>query len=132
MEKQFEDAFNPNNKFHARWLKDLVNCKDMPNMLVHNPFGIPVAKESYRLYFDIVQRLSRKFINSSVCYNFGELFSYEYAYHMDGEYQRCRLLKSVNEFHKGKYFEYALVYPTMICFYEHDDDDEPALTLERW
>lgn len=130
MEKLFEEAFNPNNRSHVKWLKDLVNFRD--GALANNPFGIYVNKYDERYLPEIVSKLSRKFINSSVCYNFGELFSYEYAYHMDGEYQRCRLLKDIQDYSKGTYFEYALVYPRSIDFYKSDDDDEPVMSVERF
>ena len=103
MEKLFEDAFDPNNKIHD------CSC-----------------------YLDVVHKLSKKFINSSVYYKFGEVFSYEYAYHMDGEYQNCHLLKDFNGFQQGTHFEYALVYPTSIDFYKTDEDFEPTLVIERW
>lgn len=128
MDKLFEDAFDPNNTFHAKWLKDLVNGK--MDSLEHNPFGITGVDNSY--YADIVLKLSRKFVNSSVHYTFGKIFSYEYAYHMDGEYQHCTLLREFNGFPKGTYFEYALVYPQSVDFYRHQDDMDPELTLERW
>lgn len=128
MDKLFEDAFDPSNKFHAKWLKDLVNGK--VDSLENNPFGITTVDRSY--YTDIVLKLSRKFVNSSVQYNFGQVFSYEYAYHMDGEYQNCKLLRSFNGFSKGTYFDYALVYPESIDFYKNQDDMNPELTLERW
>jgi hypothetical protein len=130
MEKLFEDSFNPNNRSHVKWLKDLVNFND--GALANNPFGIYVSKLDTKLYPDIVNKLSRKFINSSVCYNFGELFSYEYAYHMDGEYQKCRLLRDFEDYPKGTYFEYALVYPTSIDFYKSNNDDEPDMKIERF
>ncbi len=130
MEKLFEDAFDPNNKFHVKWLKDLVNYKE--DSLKHNPFSIHVSKDDVCLQQEIISKLSRKFINSSVCYNFSNLFSYEYAYHNDGEYQKCRLLRPVDDFPKGAYFEYALVYPKFIDFYKTDDVEEPDLTIQRW
>lgn len=132
MDQQFEDAFDPNNKFHARWLKNLVNCNKMEDTLVHNPFGIKVYKKDYHHYPNIVNRLSKKFINSSVYYKFGEIFSYEYAYHMDGEYQNCHLLVDFDGFPKDTHFEYALVYPHSIDFYKTDDDCEPTLSVTRW
>jgi hypothetical protein len=130
MENLFEDAFDPNNKTHARWLKNLVNCNNMEETFTHNPLGIIVNDCS--CYMDVVHKLSKKFINSSVYYKFGEVFSYEYAYHMDGEYQNCHLLKDFNGFEKGTHFEYALVYPTSIDFYKTDEDFEPTLVIERW
>lgn len=128
MDREFEDAFDPNNKFHVKWLKDLVNFKD--GTLVHNPFGIHVSDSDNTNYLDIVIKLSRKFINESVCYYYKNLFSYEYAYQSEGEYQKCRLMRDVNGFKKGTYFEYALVYPESIDFYAYDDDDEPSLVVD--
>lgn len=130
MDVLFEDAFDPNNKTHVRWLKNLVNYKE--GTLFHNPFGIHVAKKDERMYGDVLTKLSRKFINSSVCYKFGELFTYEFGYHMDGEYQKCRLLREIQGFSKGTYFEYALVYPNTIDFYNSVDDTDSVLTVERW
>lgn len=130
MDRLFEESFNPNNKFHVKWLKDLVNNVD--GVLIHNPFGIQVNEKDSYIYTDVVSKLSRKFINSSVCYNFGDLFTYEYAYHNDGEYQKCRLLKCIDNFPKGMYFEYALVYPRFIDFYTQDDDEKPSLTVQRY
>lgn len=124
----FEEAFDSNNKFHVKWLKDLVNNKE--GTLVHNPFGIHVDDTS--IYLDVVAKLSKKFINESVCYSFGELFSYEWAYQMEGEYQKCRLLRSIDGFKKGTYFEYVLVYYNTIDFYMNEDDDEPSLSIERF
>lgn len=128
MDTQFESAFDPNNKFHVRWLKDLVNNND--GALIHNPFGIQVNDNSN--YLDIVMKLSKKFINESVCYYYKNLFSYEYAYQSDGEYQKCRLLRDVHGFKKGTFFEYALVYPDSIDFYMRDDDDYPALVIDKY
>lgn len=130
MESQFESAFDPNNKFHVKWLKDLVNNKE--GSLVHNPLGIHVCENDTSLYLDIVMKLSKKFINESVCYYYKELFSYEFAYQSDGEYQKCRLLKDINGFKKGTYFEYALVYPKTIDFYMQGDDEYPALVLDLY
>lgn len=130
MDVLFEDAFDPKNTFHAKWLKDLLNGK--VENIKHNPFGITVTKKDHVYYTDIVSKLSRKFVNSAVCYTFGEIFSYVYAYHMDGEYQNCKLLNDFHGFPKGAYFEYALVYPGSIDFYTYEDDMEPALTIERW
>lgn len=129
MDSEFEDAFDPNNKFHVKWLKDLVNFKGS-DVLVHNPFGIQVQEGYQCMYMDIVTKLSRKFINESVSYYYKNLFSYEYAYQSEGEYQKCRLMRDLNGFKKGSYFEYALVYPETIDFYECDDDEYPSLTLE--
>lgn len=130
MDRLFEDAFDPNNKFHTKWLKDFVNGKE--GTFEHNPFGITVTNGDRGLYTDVVLKLSRKFVNSSVCYKFGELFSYDFAYHMDGEYQNCRLLTAVQGLPKGTRFEYALVYPNSIDFYNDPDAIDPSLTIERW
>lgn len=130
MDRLFEDSFDPNNKSHTKWLKDLVNGKE--GTFEHNPFGITVTKEDRGLYTDTVLKLSRKFVNSSVCYKFGELFSYDFAWHMDGEYQNCRLLTAIQGFPKGTRFEYALVYPKSIDFYNESDAIDPVLTVERW
>jgi hypothetical protein len=129
-DRLFEDAFDPNNKFHAKWLKDFVNGKD--GTFEHNPFGITVTKCDRVYYTDIVLKLSRKFVNSSVCYKFGTLFSYDYAWHMDGEYQNCKLLTAVHGVPKGTRFEYALVYPDKIDFYDVPDETRPSLTIPRW
>lgn len=128
MDTQFESEFDPNNKFHVKWLKDLVNNKD--GALIHNPFGIQVNDNSK--YLDIVMKLSKKFINESVCYYYKNLFSYEYAYQSDGEYQKCRLLRDVHGFKKGTFFEYAIVYPESIDFYMQDDDEYPALVIDKY
>jgi hypothetical protein len=130
MDKLFEDAFDPNNKFHIKWLKDFVNGHE--GALEHNPFGITVSKNNRVFYTDIVLKLSRKFVNSSVSYKFGTLFSYDYAWHADGEYQNCKLLTAVQGFPKGTRFEYALVYPNSIDFYNDPDEIHPSLTIERW
>jgi hypothetical protein len=130
MDTIFEDAFDPNDKSHTKWLKDLVNGKE--GTLEHNPFGITVTNNDRMYYTDIVLKLSRKFVNSSVSYKFGKLFSYDYAYHMDGEYQNCKLLTSIHGFPKGSYFEYALVYPDKIDFYDNPDESFPSLTIPRW
>ena len=128
MDRLFEDAFDPNNTFHAKWLKDLVNGK--VDSLKYNPFGITEVDDN-TYYTDIVIKLSRKFVNSRVYYTFGRIFSYDYN-HMDGEYQNCKLLRDFNGFPKDTYFEYALVYPNSIDFYKCQDDMDPELTLERW
>ena len=128
MDSQFEHAFDPNNKFHVKWLKDLMNNKD--GALVHNPFGIQVLESDKPKYIDVVMKLSRKFVNESVCFYYKSLFSYEYAYQSDGEYQKCTLLKDINGFKKGTFFEYALVYPNNIDFYIQDDDEYPALVVD--
>lgn len=128
MENQFESAFDSNNKFHVKWLKDLVNNVD--GTLVHNPFGIHVQNNS--IYLDIVMKLSKKFINESVCYYFNDLFSYEYAYQSYGEYQKCRLLKDINGFKKGTFFEYALICKNTIEFYTQDHDDYPDLVVDKY
>lgn len=128
MDREFEDLFDPNNKFHVRWLKDLVNNKE--GTLVHNPFGIYV--ENNDMYLDIVIKLSRKFINESVCYYYKNLFSYEYAYQSDGEYQKCTLLRDVKGQKKGTRFDYVLVYPDSIVFYKYDDDISPSIVLDTF
>ncbi len=128
MDSQFESAFDSNNKFHVKWLKDLVNNKD--GALVHNPFGIQVSTSDNSKYLDVVMKLSKKFINESVGFYYKNLFSYEYAYQSEGEYQKCTLLKDVNGFQKGTFFEYALVYPHSIDFYIQDDDEYPALVID--
>lgn len=130
MDSHFEDLFDPNNKFHVRWLKDIVNNKD--GALRHNPFGVPVGEGDMYIQTDVVNKLCRKFVNSSVSNNFGDLFTYEYGYQMEGEYQKCRLLRSLNGFPKGAYFEYVLVYPNTIDFYDTDDDAEPVFSIQRW
>lgn len=130
MESQFENEFDPNNKFHVKWLKDLVNNKE--GSLVHNPFGIQVRECDTSKYLDVVMKLSRKFINESVGFYYKNLFSYEFAYQSDGEYQKCRLLKDVHGFKKGTFFEYAIVYPNSIDFYIQDDDEYPALVLDLY
>lgn len=124
----FEQAFDSNNKFHVKWLKDLVNCKE--GTLVHNPFGIKVDDTS--IYLDVVMKLSKKFINESVTYFFGDLFSYEWAYQMEGEYQKCRLLNTIDGFKKGTFFEYVIVYNKYIEFYLFEDDCEPSIVLNRF
>lgn len=128
MDSQFEDAFDANNKFHVKWLKDLVNNVD--GTLVHNPFGIHVRDSDTTRYLDVVMKLMKKFINESVCYYYKNLFSYEFAYQSDGEYQKCRLLKDINGYKKGTFFEYAIVYPNGIDFYFHDEDEYPALVVD--
>ena len=128
MDREFEQAFDPNNKFHVRWLKDLVNNKD--GSLIHNPFGIYV--NGNEMYLDIVMKLSRKFINESVCYYYKNLFSYEYAYQSDGEYQKCTLLRDVNGYKKGSKFDYVIVYPETIAFYRCDDDMYPTIVIDAF
>lgn len=130
VDRQFEEAFNPNNKLHTKWLKNLVNGKE--GTLEHNPFGITITESDRMYHTDIILKLSRKFVNSSVSYKFGKLFSYDFAWHMDGEYQNCRLLTDFQGFPKGTRFEYALVYPEHIDFYNEPDAIEPSLTIERW
>jgi hypothetical protein len=57
---------------------------------------------------------------------------YEYAYHNDGEYQKVRLLKNIQGYPKGTYFEYALVYRDTIDFYNADEDEGPSLSVTRY
>lgn len=127
MDREFEDAFDSNNKFHVKWLKDLVNFKE--GVLIHNPFGIYV--ENNEMYLDIVTKLSKKFINESVCYYYKNLFSYQYAYQSDGEYQDCTLLREIRGYKKGTKFNYILVYPTSIHFFMYFDDPTPTMILEN-
>lgn len=131
MEQDFEDAFDPTNRAHIKWLKDFV-CTGREKVLKHNPFGIDVTHEDYVKSMDIFVRLSRKFIDSSVYSKFGTIFSYEFSYPMDGEYQKCRLLKTIRGVSKGTYFEYALVSQHTINFYTSDDDEEPAFSIDRF
>lgn len=126
MDTQFENAFDPNNKFHVMWLKNLVNNKE--GTLVHNPFGIQVMGNE--MYLDIVTKLSKKFINSSVGYVYSDIFSYEYSYVMDGEYHDCRLLKPYGKYEKGTQFDYALVFEKTIHFFV-TDSWKPVLVIKK-
>lgn len=128
--QMFEDAFDPNNTIHVKWLKDFTACRE--HVMRHNPFGIDIGQDDTEKYMDVFVRLARKFIKSSVHHNFDNLFSYEYAYHMDGEYQKVRLLRNLRGFPKGTYFEYALVTRASIDFYNTDDDMNPTLSLSRF
>lgn len=130
MEQEFEDAFDPTRRAHLQWLKNFVNT-GRGKFLKHNPFGIEVCSNDYGKGVDIFVRLSRKLVNNIVYSKFGNVFSYEFSYPMDGEYQKCRLLKNISGYSKGTYFEYALVDQRTISFYNSDDDEDPVFTIDR-
>ena len=67
----FEDAFEPNERAHIKWLKDFATGRE--KHLKNNPFGILVTHEDYSNSSEIYLRLSRKFINASVYSKFGSL-----------------------------------------------------------
>jgi len=129
MDQDFEDAFDPTSRAHIKWLKDFMTGRE--KFLKHNPFGIDVTPDDYAKSMDIFVRLARKFVNNSVYSKFGNVFSYEFSYPMDGEYQKCRLLKNIRGVSKGTYFEYALVNQYTINFFNSDDAEDPVLTIDR-
>ncbi len=128
MDTEIERLFNPNDKNHVRWLKGLIVRGDRA-LEAENPFGIDSIPRG--LYMDIYLKLSRKFICSAVNYEYSNIFSYKFAYHSESEYHKCRLLRDVEPFIKGAYFDYAIVRGEFIEFYHTSDDIHPSLRIRK-